>query len=191
MNPDATFRKSSFWDALIRLNGLDKQGFVEWVFKPGMLFNDLFLWWGDGGARRMPHEGLDVCYYRNVSGQNFPLTKKTVIPVIYDGKIVRIHDDFLGKSLYVAHEIYEGNGKRLFTVYGHISPLRGTAEGKELREGVPFATIADAGTGKTVIPPHVHLSVAWISVTFPFERLNWDAMGDPNVVTLCNPLSCL
>ena len=191
MNPDAAFRKSCFKDALIRLNGLDKQGFVDWVFKTGMLFKDLALWWGDGGVRRRPHEGLDVCYYRDMSGQNYHLTEKTMIPVIYDGEIVRIHDDFLGKSVYVAHDIYDDNGNRLYTVYGHTSPLCGITEGKELQEGDPFATIADIATRKTVIPPHLHLSVAWIPVAFPCERLNWETMSDPNVVTLCNPLDCL
>lgn len=191
MTPEAIIRKSPFHESLIRLNGLDKQGFAVWVFKPGMLFKDLALWWGDGGVRRRPHEGLDICFYRDKVGQNCRLTEKTIIPVIYDGKIVRIHDDFLGKSVYVVHEIYNGDGNRLYTVYGHTSPLCGIAEGKELREGYPFATIADVGTGKTVIPPHVHLSVAWIPVTFPFERLNWDTMSDPDIVTLCNPLGCL
>lgn len=190
MNTDATFLKSFFKDALIRLNGLDKQGFVDWVFKPGMLFKDMTVWWG-GGVRRRPHEGLDICFYRDVSGQNYHLTERTIIPVMYDGKIVRIHDDFLGKSVYVSHEIYNGSGNRLYTVYGHTSPFCGIAEGKEVREGYPFTTIADVGMKKTVISPHVHLSVAWIPVTFPYERLNWDTMSDPNVVTLCNPLNCL
>ncbi|MBF8277000.1 MAG: hypothetical protein HW390_2073 [Candidatus Brocadiaceae bacterium] len=191
MNPEATFRKSSFRDSLIRLNRLDKQGFAALVFKPGMLFKDIAVWWCAGGVRRRPHEGLDICFYRDVSGQNCRLTEKTMIPVIYDGKIARIHDDFLGKSVYVMHEIYDGNGNRLYTVYGHTSPLRDMGEGKELREGDPFTTIADVGTKKTVIPPHVHLSVAWIPVTFPCERLNWDTMSNPKVVTLCNPLDCL
>ena len=191
MNPEATFRKSCFQNSLIRLNRLDKQGFTALVFKPGMLFKDIAVWWGDGGVRSRLHEGLDVCFYRDVSGQNYRLTEKTMIPVIYDGKIVWIHDDFLGRSVYVVHEIYDGNGNRLYTVYGHTSPLCGIAEGKELREGDPFATIAGVGMRKTVIQPHVHLSVAWIPVAFPCERLNWDTMSDPNVVTLCNPLDCL
>ena len=190
MNTDATFLKSFFKDALIRLNGLDRQGFADWIFKPGMLFKDIAVWWG-GGVRRRPHEGLDICFYRDGSGQNRRLTEKTIIPVIYDGKIVRIHDDFIGKSVYVMHEIYDGNGNRLHTVYGHTSPLCGIAEGKELREGDPFATIADVGTGKTVIPPHVHLSVAWIPVSFPCEMLNWDMMSNPDIITLCNPSDCL
>lgn len=191
MNPDATFRKSCFRDALIRLNGLDKQGFADWVFKPGMLFKDTTVWWGGGGDRRIPHEGLDVCLYQDVSGQNYPLTEKTVIPAMYDGKIVRIHDDFLGKSIYVMHEIYDINGNRFYTVYGHVNPLFSVAEGRELREGDPFAEIEGVGTRKAVIPPHLHLSVAWIPETFPYERLNWDTMGNPNAVTLCNPLDYL
>jgi len=191
MNPEATFRKSCFKDALIRLNGLDKQGFADWVFKPGMLFKGLTLWWGDGGVRRRPHEGLDVCFYRDVSGQNYRLTEKSMIPVIYDGKIVRIDDDFLGKTVYVGHGIYNDNGNSLYTVYGHTSPFRDITEGKELREGEAFATIADVGMRKTVIPPHLHLSVAWIPEAFSCARLNWDTMSNPNIVTLCNPLGFL
>lgn len=188
MRLEVLFRKSCFHESLIRLNGLDKQGFAAWVFKPGMLFKDIAVWWGDGGVRRRPHEGLDICFYRDVSGQNYRLTEKAMIPVIYDGKIVRMDDDFLGKSVYVGHGIYDNNGNRLYTVYGHTSPLRDIAEGKELREGEAFATIADVGVRKTVIPPHLHLSVAWMPETFPCERLNWNMMSDPGIVTLCNPL---
>ncbi|MBI5306998.1 MAG: peptidoglycan DD-metalloendopeptidase family protein [Planctomycetes bacterium] len=191
MNPEVPFRKSCFHESLIRLNVLDKQGFAAWVFKPGMLFKDIAVWWDDGGVRRKPHEGVDICFYRDGSGQNYRLTEKTMIPVLYDGKIVRIDDDFLGKSVYVGHGIYDDNGNRLYTVYGHTNPFRDIGEGKELREGDAFATIADVGTKKTVIPPHLHLSVAWMPVTFPSERLNWDTMSNPNIVTLCNPLGCL
>lgn len=188
MNLEVPFRKSCFNESLIRLNGLDKQGFAAWVFTPGMLFKDPAIWWGSGGFRRRLHEGLDICFYRDGSGQNYRLTEKTMIPVIYDGKIVRIDDDFLGKSVYVRHGIYDDNGNRLYTVYGHTSPISGIRIGKELQEGEAFARIADVGLRKTVIPPHLHLSVAWMPETFPYERLNWDLMGDARIITLCNPL---
>lgn len=191
MNPESLLRQSCFNESLLRLNGLDKHGFAAWIFKPGMLFKDTVLWWGNGGIRRKPHEGLDICFYRDESGQTCRLAEKAMIPVIYDGKIVRIDGDFLGKSVYVGHSIYDDNGRRLYTVYGHTNPVSGIENGKELREGDVFATIADVIMRQTIIPPHLHLTVAWLPDTFPHEKLNWDMMGNPDIVTLCNPLELL
>jgi len=181
-------RKSRFSEFLIKHNDLNKFEFEEWVFYPGMLFNDLYKWWGDGGVRQRPHEGLDLCFYRDKAGQEHSLDERIKIPVMYEGEIIRIEDDFLGKSIFVSHGIHDDLGNRFHTIYGHTNPYSGVAIGKTLSEGDAIATIADARKKKTEISPHLHISVAWLPKSFPYERLDWETMSNRSMATLCDPL---
>ncbi|KKO20402.1 MAG: M23 family metallopeptidase [Candidatus Brocadia sp.] len=181
-------KKSRFIEFLIRHNELDQSGFEEWVFYPGMLFHSQDKWWEDGGVRQRPHEGVDFCFYRDAAGQFHNLDKKTKIPVMYDGEIVNIQDDFLGKSLFLRHDISDNYGNRLYTMYGHTSPYRGAEVGRIFREGETIAAIADAERKNTQIASHLHISVAWLQKSFPHERLDWKTINDDRVVTLCDPL---
>lgn len=180
--------KSQFIEFLVRHNSLTRFGFDAWIFYPGMLFNDLCAWWGDRGVRLRAHEGIDFCFYRDTGGQDHSLREKTHIPMMYEGEIIRIEDDFLGKSIFVNHNIYDDRENRLHTIYGHTNPYSGVTIGKVLGEGELIATIADTGKKTTKIPPHVHISVAWLPKSFPYERLGWKTMSDRSVVTLCDPL---
>ena len=107
---------------------------------------------------------------------------------MYEGEIVGIHDDFIGKSLFVSHDFYDEHGNRLHTIYGHTNPYPGVNVGRVFREGETIAVIADAGKKDTQIPPHLHISVAWLPKSFPYNRLSWETMGDRGVATLCDPL---
>ncbi len=173
---------------MIKHNYLGKLGFEGWIFYPGMLFHSQHKWWGKGGMRQRPHEGLDFCFYRDRAGQNHTLNEKTKIPVMYEGEIVGIHDDFMGKSLFVSHDFYDELGNRLHTIYGHTNPYPGVDIGRLFREGETIAVIAAARKNDTRIPSHLHISVAWLPKSFPYNRLNWETMGDRGVTTLCNPL---
>jgi hypothetical protein len=68
---------------LLNHNGSIEIGFVEWIFYPGMLFNDTYKWWGDGGISQRPHKGLDLCFYRDSDRCIHNLTEKVKIAVIY------------------------------------------------------------------------------------------------------------
>jgi hypothetical protein len=182
-----TITKSQFSEFLIKQNSLDTFGFHEWVFYRGMFFNDLHAWWGGGGVRCNPHEGLDFCFYRDRDGLVLGLDAKTKIPLMYEGKIVLIHDDFLGKSIYVSHDMHDGNMNILHTIYGHTVPLNTLHTEKTLSEGEIIATISDAGMKKN-IHPHVHVTVAWLPESFAYEKLNWEVLCNPHIATLCNPL---
>jgi len=48
-------------------NALDQSRFESWIFCLGMLFNSPDKWWGDHGSRDYPHEGIDLCLYRDRS----------------------------------------------------------------------------------------------------------------------------
>jgi hypothetical protein len=181
--------QTGFGESLSRCNGLDETGFGQWVFYPGMLFGAQAKWWGGGGDRDRRHEGLDLYLYRDKAGRIHNLDDKIEVPVTFAGRVVKVAKDFLGQSVYVEHGIIDGQGKVLYTVYGHVEPHIAVSRGATLNEGRVFATIARGSVKRrSVPPPHLHISVAWIPESFPQERLNWDVLSDCGTVQLLDPL---
>lgn len=181
--------KTAFGEQLINYNRLDEAGFEEWLFYPGMLFRSNEKWWGDGGCRSTPHEGIDLCLFRHKSGAVVQLDGTTKIPVTYNGEIVKIDRDFLGKSVYIRHEIFDRAGRQFYTVYGHTEPVHHLRPGAGLKAGDILASISDAK--KTKIFSHLHISMAWIPASCSVESLNWVTLADPGKVTLLNPLDII
>jgi hypothetical protein len=182
---------SSFHERLLFINNLDGLGFKEWIFHPAMLFGSLDKWWGDFGKRQMPHEGLDLCLYRTAEGSINYLNGGIKIPVIFTGQVVRVSADFMGESVFVNHSAYDSNGSRLYTIYGHIKPGSHIRLGETLNEGAIIGVIADTENSKKAIPPHLHVSVAWIPDTIPVPELGWQTINDPTKVMLLDPLSVI
>jgi murein DD-endopeptidase MepM/ murein hydrolase activator NlpD len=184
-------RLADFSQRLIRCNGLERLGFEQWIFYPGMLFQAEDLWWAGGRRRRSPHEGVDICIYADSEGQHRSLDKGTKVPLTYGGEIVKIDDDFLGKSIYVSHNFYDSAGNQLHTIYGHTSPCNEVRRGEAFAEGDVIATIGAAGSRKASIPPHLHISIAWIPKSIPCERLNWETISAPGNAILLDPLQIM
>ena len=186
-----SLNNTRFTEFLIRKNALDQDGFNGWVFYPGMLFNSTDKWWGDQGKRDTPHEGLDLCLYRDREDTIFRIGEKTKVPVIYDGIIVRIIDDFLGKSVIIEHLFSDCHNNRLCTIYGHTIPEDTLHVGKIVKAGDVIATLADLSTSKTNIFPHLHISLGWTSKEISYDRLDWGNIGAPNTVRLLDPLKVI
>ena len=180
-----------FCEKLVQHNNLLQRGFAQWAFYAGMLFNAQDKWWGDGGRRASPHEGIDICLYRDSSGALQFIPKAARIPVIYAGQVKRILNDYLGSTLYLAHEIYDSRGNQCYTIYGHVAPCAGIAPGDNIRDREIVAAIADTEDRKIHILPHVHISVAWIPENFPSEQLAWERMNPRHRIVLVNPLDVL
>jgi len=183
-------RKSSFREKILKVNNLETN-FDEWVFRPGMLFRAGEKWWGRGQVRARPHEGLDLCCYRDKRGNKHLLAKDTLVPVIYRGEILKIEDDFIGKSVYVGHDNYVSAGNRLYTIYGHIKPVDDLKRGVILEEGDLIGAIAEPDGEKTNIVAHLHISVAFISRSFGAENLTWKLMDDSGAVFLLDPFEII
>jgi len=184
-------RNTRFTEFLIRKNALDPGGFKGWVFCPGMLFNSTDKWWGDRGKRDKPHEGLDLCLYKDREDTILRLDETAKVPVIYDGMVVGIVDDFLGKSVIIEHLFPGCHNNRLCTIYGHTIPEDNLSVGKIVKEGEVIATLADSSTSKTNIFPHLHISLGWTSKEISYDTLNWENIGAPNTVTLLDPLQVI
>ena len=183
--------RTRFTEYLVRHNSLDERGFENWIFHPGMLFNSSNRWWGDGGSRDNPHQGLDLCLYRGRNGEDYTLDEKTKIPLIYDGEVVNIINDYVGKSIFLIHDTYDGKGNQLYSIYGHTELCNDLDKGKTLNEGDVIATIKGTREKKMDIMPHLHVSLAWVPKSLPYNKLNWKTISDPGIVTLLNPLDLI
>ena len=178
-------KRSQFTGNLVLKNSLDRSGFKEWVFCPGMMFNAEHKWWDGRDKRSSDHEGLDLFLYRNYDGEILRLDEGTEVPAIYDGTVVRVIDDFLGRSIFMEH----ANG--LITAFGHTRPLAGIVAGTRMKEGDTIATIAEITDPKMKISPHLHISAGWISGTIPYVKLNWETIVTSDTIALIDPLELI
>ena len=178
---------SDFSERLIVRNGLREAGFASWEFLAGMRFGERAAWWRGGGDRGSSHEGLDICWYRTGDGRRLSLGAGARVPVIYAGEVVSVVDDFLGSSVFVAHDRRDAGGRRLHTVYGHVDPRPGLAPGSVLGDGDAVGTIADAAR-KSAVPPHLHITLALIGHDCGSKRYDWAALRDPNLARLIDPM---
>jgi hypothetical protein len=177
-----------FQERIISCNRLKESGYTEWLFYPSMLFNSPVKWWGNKGKREKPHEGLDICLYRTDKGNFRYLDENIKIPVIFRGRVEKIIEDFLGKSVFVSHGDRKDNGKSLYSVYGHISPDDNIYPGKMLNDGDLIGTIADAKKKQRLIHSHLHISVVWVSDDISIEELNWEITDSTNKFVFLDPL---
>ena len=159
--------KSTFAANLVQHNLPDIPGFRWWGFQPGMLFDAMDAWWGHRDRRTRPHEGLDLCLYVDGKGESHALGSSFRIPAIYEGQVVKVGDDFLGKSIYVRHALRDDSGNVLFSVYGHTIPAAGTDIDVAVAEGDVIGRIADTSSKDTTPPPHLHVSVVWAPPSLP------------------------
>ncbi|MBN2240572.1 MAG: M23 family metallopeptidase [Dehalococcoidales bacterium] len=181
--------KKTFNLNLLVLNNLIDAGFREWLFLPSMLFDSEDKWWSDEGKRAVPHEGIDISMYRTASGVTKYLDRSMRVPAVFSGRVERIINDFLGKSVFISSEHPDAAGGRFFTLYGHIEPLPDIAEGTFIREGDVIGTIA-AGK-QTTVRPHLHISFARVPDNIALQELDWETIGARKKIQLLNPLDII
>jgi hypothetical protein len=179
----------TFFDLLLTVNPVRLRGFKHWLFHPGMLFQSRQQWWGPGKPRSSPHEGLDLCWFADVAGHRHTLDQTVGVPVPFPGRIARISRDFLGQSIFVAHDLEPTPGRRLYTAFGHTTPRSGLAVAQTVLQDDIIATVSAATDRKTAVPPHLHLTLALIPDSVPADRLTWDHLGADPAITLLDPLA--
>ena len=182
-----THAPSRFTARLIEANGYDPDDFKCWVFCAGMLFGAPDKWWGDFGRRDFPHEGLDFCLFRDAAGNVRRLGERTQIPVMRDGRVRALFNDYLGQAVVIEHHRHAACTEKTLAVYAHTRPRAGILPGIEVREGEIIATIAGTAQAKASILPHLHLSFGRPSADIVYEPFVWNQMRDPDRVTLMNP----
>ena len=154
-------------------NGLNQRRFKKWVFRAPMLYRSTDMWWGHLGKRYRPHEGLDFRMFLDGCNRVVPLDGSTRIPAMYDGVVIQITRDFLGRSIVLEHGSEKSGKARFCTIYSHIRPIPELLPGREIKEGSVIAKIEDSFKSKTDISPHLHISLGWVPRSIPNERLVW------------------
>jgi murein DD-endopeptidase MepM/ murein hydrolase activator NlpD len=195
LNSDAIkilyLKKSRFTEMLIEENALDQSGFECWIFCHGMLFNSPDKWWGDHGLRDYPHEGIDLCLYRDRVNRIRCMNEKTRIPVMQDGVVKAMFKDYLGKAVIIEHEHSGSDTGRFISFYAHTNPLSEIEDGVVVKEGDVIATLADTSNSKSNIIPHLHFSLGLPSKSFSYDGFMWNTIRKPEVLTLLDPLAVI
>ncbi len=175
---------------LISANRLEDDGFSEWLFYPGMFFLDRNKWWGDGGPRQAPHEGVDFCFYRTSATDHRRLQPQARIPAVAAGRVLAIIDDFLGKSIIMHHPVLEWGKDRVCTIFGHTVPLAGLSAGEPIAAGEIVARLA-ACTRSRGPGPHLHVSLALIDRRRTGKELTWPALSRSRAALFLDPINLI
>ena len=136
-------------------NEFGGQGVATWLFYPGMTFGSRDKWWPDIGYRPTAHEGLDICYYADSAGRDRQFDPGVGVPVMTGGTVLAVSDDFLGRSVFLAHH----HPDPLISVYAHIVPLSTIVPGYQASEGEVIGTVADTAGRKNRMPVHLHITI--------------------------------
>ena len=177
-----------FTEAFLTLNYLGGNGFISWVFHPDMLFGARQNWWGAKKPRPRPHEGIDLCLYRDGRDKIINLNEGVGVPAAHEGRVVKVIDDFLGRSIFMEHRFPEINPGVFLTFYGHTLPADGIIPGCSVKQGQLIATVAPP---KNSVPPHLHVTAAWSSNSPAYDTLDWSNISDPERLQLLDPLQIL
>ncbi len=177
---------STFGGRLAECNGLDSAG---WAFHRGMLFGAVETWWADGRRRPTPHEGIDLCLYVSNQDTILSLGGGSTVPAMYDGEVVRLADDFLGRSVFLRHGLFNGEGDELYTFFGHIVPLEWIREGAVVSEGQPIGSVAIPSRER--VAPHLHVSLGWVGRSVHPCSLEWDLISRSDSIALVDPLTVI
>ena len=188
MEKTLTLTQYRFTDRLIGENNWDRNGFDSWFFCPGMLFNTPQKWWGDLGLRDFPHEGIDLCLYRDCQNQIRRLDENFRIPVMANGVVRAIFTDYLGQAVIIEHDNLAGGTRKILSVYAHTLPRSHVRIDGVVKEGDIIASIADTGRSKSNILPHLHFSLGLPSPSLSYDDFEWNIMRNPNKIVLLNPL---
>lgn len=178
-------------DFILRLmaaNGLGAKGKIRWLFFEGMLFGSMQKWWGAPGRRLFSHEGLDLCFFETESSRR-RLDESVQVPVLYDGRVAHITDDFLGRTVVFRHRFPDGGS--LLSLYGHLAPDKNLRIGDGLRAGEIFARIAEIFSAKKRLVPHLHISLANPEGLPPAEGLEWEFLNTVDRRVFFDPLAAI
>ena len=181
-------KTSRFTEMLIEENALDQNSFEHWIFCRGMLFNSPEKWWGDHGRRDYPHEGIDLCLYRDRFKRIQRIDENTRLPVMHDGVVKAMFKDYLGKTLVIEHENSNDNNSTFISLYAHTKPSPGIDVGRPVKEGDIVATIGETGKARSRILPHLHFSLGLPTRSLSYEGFIWNTIRAPELITLLDPL---
>lgn len=161
-------------------------GIEKFYLYPGMEFQSEVKWWPDSGVRPTLHEGIDFCYYRNSSGEEFVFTPEIRVPVMAAGQVVAICQDYLGQTVFLDH-LYD-SPLRFLSIYAHMVPSKDLQAGQRVSAGEIIGEVADTAGRKNRMPTHLHLSIMQVDKEVVPEHFTWDLICNSERGSLLNPL---
>jgi hypothetical protein len=161
-------------------------GVEKYYLYPGMEFKSIEKWWPDSGVRPTPHEGVDFCYYRKRSGEEFFFTPEIRIPAMTEGVIVAVCQDYLGQTVFLDHR-YD-SPLRFLSMYAHMVPRTDLQPGQRIRAGEVLGTVADTTGRKNRMPAHLHLSLIQVDKKVAPDEFSWDLICNSERDSLLDPL---
>ncbi len=183
--------KKHLVDWQLRSTALSEKGFHAWIFCTGMRFNAINKWWGDLGERDFPHEGLDLCIYKDRGRRSRRVDETTQIPAVSDGRIRAIFKDYLGKAVIVEHDIQGEDHMGFLSIYAHTVPRAELGVGDIVNKDEIIATVACVKKSKANILPHLHLSFGWPTKAMFYDQFEWNRLRDPRLIRLVDPLEIM
>ena len=175
-----------FSHLIITANNWDTASFSNWVFHPAMLFGAKEKWWGNGGRRPCAHEGLDLCLFEDGKRKTRHVDDTTKIPVMDDCRVMKIMDDFMGKTLILEHCSRSKDDFLEVTFFGHTKPDCNLAVNDLVKKGDLICTVSNPG--KKTILPHLHITTALANPKIVYEDLTWDIIPKTDLLRLTDPL---
>lgn len=177
----------NYLDAIASINRLGNGQRTQWFFYPGMLFQSNDTWWGDFQNRISSHEGIDLTYYKNLSGSINSFTPETKIPSLDEGVIVNICKDFLGQTIVVEHDNKFHPGHRLIFTYAHITPDTTLHPGDRVIKNQVIGHVCDTHTNPS-LTPHLHFSSFLIPSEIAYEAMDWHLFSTDDEILKINPV---
>lgn len=161
------------------------------MFFPGMLFGSMEKWWGKPGLRAASHEGVDFCFFSGKNGAGFRLDETVQVPMIFDGVVVHLMDDFFGTTVVTRHDGRDARNNALLSLYGHLRPDVELRIGDNVRQGEAFAAIADTTVRSSLVPTHLHLTLAAAEALPPPGKLSWEMLNQAKRSVFIDPAGLL
>lgn len=161
-------------------------GIEKYYLYPGMEFQSEVKWWPDSGVRPTLHEGIDFCYCRKPSGEEYVFTPEIQVPVMAEGEIAAVCRDYLGQTVFLDHQL--DSSLRFLSMYAHMIPKAGLQAGQRVQAGDIIGTIADTTGRKNRMPAHLHLSIMQVDKEVAPAHFTWDLICNSERGSLLDPL---
>ena len=86
---------------------------------------------------------------------------------------------------------YAADGRQLLSAFGHTVPRDGLKTGQQVAAGEIIAAVSGFPGKQTNLPPHLHLTFAWVPVDVRPDQLTWKNLGHDPGITLIDPLAVI
>lgn len=181
--------RTEFSTHFAQINGIEPE-FSGWHFLEGMGFQEARQWWGVGGLRKTPHEGIDLFYFRDHLNTIKTMSSQSLVPPLMAGEVVAVFPDFIGQSILFRHFIRQGRYE-LLTLFGHLLPGQGIVPGKRVHcLDCSVGMFAPAKKDQKV-PGHLHISIFWCAVDCHLSQIDWSMIRNSSQITLVDPLQII